>query len=92
MAGIVKNSVVNDDIVVESVYTPKFEYTYNNMYTTNVWSTMGAQLANPQYKIVSVKNQKPSRPYFRLKIHIGKNQSILCKKSGGVRRGGCSYL
>ena len=49
--------------------------TCNNWGTTNTWSAIGAQLAKPEYRVISVKNVRPSRPYFRLKIFINKPDS-----------------
>jgi dUTP pyrophosphatase len=55
-------------------YASPYVHPCNNFYNAKAWSCIGAKLANPEYKIISVKNTRPSRPYFRLKLYIGEEE------------------
>lgn len=59
------------DTYIKTPTTNPPVYSCNNFYMTNAWTSIGAKLANPEYKIICVKNKRQSRPYFRLKICIG---------------------
>ena len=46
-------------------------YTSRNIGNTGTWATIGASLAAPEYKVVCVKNEPVSRPYYCLKLFLG---------------------